>query len=299
MDLVDALPDRPFTTAEAAAMGVDRSALSRLVRSGRLRRPLRGVYVKPGLPDDVASRCCAAKLVIGPTAVACDRTAAWIWGVDVFGYDEQANVPPLETYVVRGRNRTRRQECAGGVRDLADSDVVEVQGLRVTTPLRTALDLACKLSRRDALAALDAFMRVHGLTQRDLQRGLNRYFRRRGVVQARELVRLADPRSESPGESWTRLEVIDHGLPVPRPQLWVYEDGMPLYRLDLGWRRRKVAAEYDGREHHADDEKRRERDEARRDWLEREGWTIVVVRAEDFTRERIDEWIGELRDALR
>jgi len=139
-------------------------------------------------------------------------------------------------------------------------------------------------------------MRVHGLTTAQLRRGLNRYFRRRGVVQARQLVELADPRSESPGESWARLEVLDHGLPAPEPQVWVYEDGRPVFRLDLAWRRRKVALEYDGRDFHGED--RRDHDKARRNWLREHGWTVVVVRAEDFAPERIQGWIHELRTAL-
>ena len=38
-----------------------------------------------------------------------------------------------------------------------------VGGLRVTTPLRTALDLGCLLRRREAKASLDAFCRLHGI----------------------------------------------------------------------------------------------------------------------------------------
>jgi len=296
MPMIDVLPDEPFRTCDAHAVGVSSQALTRLVRDGFLNRWLRGVYVKADMPNTLENRCAAARLVVNPTAVVCDRTAAWILGVDVLDYDELESLPPLETYVLRGRNRTRRSECNGGVRDLRRDDWVGIGGLRVTTPLRTALDLACKLRRRDALAALDAFMKKFELTTAQLRKELQRYFRRRGVVQARELIELADPRSESPGESWARLEVHDRGLPAPRPQVWVYCDGREFYRLDLAWRRRKVALEYDGRDFHGQD--RTEHDLARRKWLETQGWRVIVVRAEDFAPERLDAWLGELRDAL-
>ncbi len=42
-----------------------------------------------------------------------------------------------------------------------------------------------------------------------------------------------DGRSESSGESFTRLAIADVGLPVPTLQHWVHDGGVPVYRLDL------------------------------------------------------------------
>ncbi|MXI40516.1 hypothetical protein GRW07_24960, partial [Escherichia coli] len=123
---------------------------------------------------------------------------------------ELACIPPLEVFVLRGRKRVQRSEARGGARDLLPEDVVEVEGVLVTTPLRTALDLSCRLRRYEALAALDAFARQHGLTPRELALELaRRYRRRRGVVQARELVALVTSLAESAGESFTRLAIHD------------------------------------------------------------------------------------------
>ncbi len=152
--------------------------------------------------------------------------------------------------MLRGRTRTRRGETWGGVRDLAPEDWVELYGVKVTTPLRTALDLGCSLTRRDALAAMDALARLHGLTVAELASRLKRYFRRRGVVQLRALVPLVRPQAESQRESWTRLAMHDFGLPEPELQWWVNVDGVPTYRLDLAYPRARIAIEYDGREHH-------------------------------------------------
>ena len=174
-----------------------------------------------------------------------------------------------------------------------------VHGLRVTTPLRTALDLGCNLRRRDALAALDQFVRVHQLTREEMARGALRYFRRRGVVQLRRLIPLADGRAESPRESWTRLEILDAGLPSPELQYWIEIDGVPTYRLDHAYPRHLVAVEYDGEDFHDRTEEQRRHDRERRAWLEAHRWTVIVVRKGDFGGGNCDRWLGELRRALR
>ena len=231
-------------------------------------------------------------------SVICDRTAAWIHGIDVFAWHETEVLPPIESYVLRHHASSRRDGVAGGSRDLLECDVMEVGGVRVTTPARTAVDLACKLSARDGLAALEAFMREFGITRRDLRRLLVRYFRRRGVRQARPLVAMADARSESSGESWTRYEILTHGLPAPEPQHWIEIDGVPTFRLDLAYPRHRIAVEYDGQEFHSRDADR-EHDRRRRAWLRQHGWIVIVVDRDSFTASAVDAWIRELREALR
>jgi hypothetical protein len=289
--------DRPFTTAEALSLGHSRKALSRLAEKRVFRRLFTGVYLHVDVPTTQPILLAAARLATGEDAVLCDRTAAWVWGVDVFGYAELDTSPPLETYRLRGRRRTDRDGCAGGTRDLRPEDWCTIDGVRVTTPLRTALDLACNLYPRAALAAMDALARAHGFTSTDLIRLLPRYFRRRGVVQARRLVRLVDPRVESPPESWVR-EVLDvHEFVMPTPQYWVVEDGLPVYRLDLAYEHAKIAIEYDGEEFHSSAADR-ERDAERRAWLRARGWYVIVLTKHSFTPEAIDLWTRELRAEL-
>lgn len=292
------LPTEPFTTGDAARLGWSRTELSRAVASGEVRRVFTGVYVRADVADPTLLRARAASLVMSPHSVLCDRTAAWIHGIDVFRYAELETVPALESYVLRGHDPTDRVHCHGGTRDLLPQDWCLIDGVRLTTPVRTAVDLACKLTRREAIAALDAFARDHGVTVTEMNRLLRRYRRRRGVVQARELVQLTDPRSESSGESWTRLEIHDHGLPAPRPQFWVLVDGVPMYRLDLAYPRAKVLVEYDGEEFHASPADRAH-DEERREFLRRRGWYVIVVTKESFAAEALDAWTSELRQVLR
>ena len=294
---ISELPPFPFTTSCAAAWDLSRGCLRRWERAGVVQRALRGVYVRADLSMTMPLKLAAAALVISDDAVACDRTAAWLWGVDAFGVRELDVVPPLETYVLRGRARTRRRESRGGVRDLVPDDWVELGGVKVTTPLRTALDLGCRLNRREALAAMDALARQHGFSSSDLAKQLPRFFRRRGVVQLRELVPLVRREAESQRESWTRLALRDFGLPAPELQWWVEVDGVPTYRLDLAYPRARVAVEYDGHDHHSSPADRA-RDEARRTWLREHGWIVIVIDASAFVPGADDAWLVAVRDAL-
>ena len=221
-------------------------------------------------PDTIDLRAQAAALVVSTASVLCDRTAAWLHGIDVMWHAEHDIIPPLDTFVLRDHSRTRRSQTNAGERDLAPRDMTTVFGVAVTTPLRTALDLGCNLPRRDALAALDAFMRVFELSREDLLREVPRYFRRRGVRQLRGLVPLADPRAESPGESWTRLAIIDENLPPPQLQWEIRRDNRVLFRLDLAYPGLKICIEYDGEEHH-DSPAAQLADDERRTWLRERG----------------------------
>ncbi len=295
--MIMTFPHEPFTGTTATALGITKRRLSDAVVQGLLVRLFRNVYVRAELELTTEMRARAAKLVISQYSVVCDRTAAWIWGVDSFSYAELDQSPPLELFTLRGHRAVRRPEILSGQRDLQPADWTQVEGVRVTTPARTALDLGCRLHRREALAAMDAIARACGLQASDLMRLLPRYARRRGVVQLRELLPLVDPRAESSGESWTRLELHDHGLPRPEVNWWVYVDGNPKYRLDLAYPKARIAIEYDGELFHTsiDDI---EADRTRRDWLRRHGWTVIVVTKHSFRGDAIARWIDAVREAL-
>lgn len=263
----------------------------------RLRRVSHGVYVPATTPSTLNERAKAIAEASAPGNVAVDRTAAWLHGIDTHTWAESETDAPLEFCSPPGGSRIERLEVRGRHRTLHPSDLMELHGITLTTPVRTALDLGCVLRRREALAALDAFARLHGVTATDLRLNLDRYRGRRGVVQLRELIEYIDPRAESPRESWLRLAIIDAGLPVPEPQVWVSIGEQPTDRLDLAYRLARIAVEYDGSEAHSTVEQR-VRDERRRRDLRQLGWTIIVVREGDFQPDRLDVWLSQLRESL-
>ena len=292
------LPDQPFTSQQAQILGLGEHRIRTAVTNGELRRVVRGVYAPADLEDTVESRAMAVSLVVKPHQVVCDRTAAWLHGVDVFGLTDKAIMPAVEVCALRGHAVTELGGVDGRTRDLRPDDLTTVGDVLVTTPLRTALDLACGLGAHRALGALDQFMRHHGVTHWEMHGLLPRYRRRRGVIQARWLVPLADPRAESPMESWVRLDIHRAGLPSPDLQYWITQDGVLLYRLDHAYPAHRVAVEYDGEEWHYRTDEQRENDRKRREWLRRRGWTVIVVDKEGV-HDPSQRWLRELREALR
>jgi hypothetical protein len=291
------IPERPFAWFELQQLGLNSYELRRLLAARKVRRLVRGVYAPADLEDSINLRAEALRLVVTEHMVLADRTAAWLHGVDHYRIDDLHGVPPLDVMAVAGSEPTRRTGTRGGKRALIEDDICRVSGVAVTTPARTAADLACLFGRREALAVLDAFMHTCGVTREELERLVARFAGRRGVTQLRELVALATALAESSGESWTRIDILDAGLPAPQPQFWVTVNGVEKFRLDLAYPLLKIAVEYDGEEFHTSPEDR-DQDERRRTWLRRRGWIVIVVTKEDFRRASTGAWLRELRTAL-
>lgn len=291
------LPSVPFTSADLERLGLSRHHLRELIASGQLRHPFRGVFCPGELPDTTETRARCAALVLPEHSVVCDRSAAWIHGVDVLDPTEISSVPRLEVVARRGNTRTRRPGVYGGERELIAQDICVVAGVRVTSPLRTACDLACLRGRYSALGVLDAFMREHDVTHADLQGILPRFRGRRGVVQLKQLAPIASPLRESMGESFCAGAIHDAGIPLPTPQVWVELDNVGRVRLDHAYERLKIAVEYDGEEFHSAAEDL-ERDRLRREALELAGWIVIVVRKGDFTGPSLQSWLARLQRAI-
>jgi len=292
------LPPSPFRRRDLTERSLTSHAISELLLDGTIRQPFRGVYVDAGLPDTLELRAACLAIVVDEHHIVRDRTAAMLHGVDVHTPEEHEVLPPVECSARRGHTRTRRPGVSGGSRDLLDRDLVQVGGIWVTTPLRTALDLGCNLRRRDAYAALNEFARHHAVTADVLLREMRRFRGRRGVRQLRALIPLVEPLVESPRESWVYLEMLDAGLPAPQPQVWVERGGVPAYRLDFAYLRHRICIEYDGADAHSDPAQQAH-DEARRSWLRENGWVVIVVRVGDFTGVRRDRWLAEVGQALQ
>ena len=176
---------------------------------------------------------------------------------------------------------------------IESDEMTRVAGLPVTTVARTAFDLGRHLPREEALVRLDALTRATPFAIQDVMLLAKRYRSARGTLRLREVLSLVDSGAASPRESWLRLLLVDAGLPAPSTQIPVVDGWTLLALLDMGWEEFKVAAEYDGDQHRTD---RRQyvRDIERQRKLERGGWILVRVIAED----RPGEIIERVRRAL-
>jgi Protein of unknown function (DUF559) len=179
--------------------------------------------------------------------------------------------------------------------DRIDCDeVCLVDGMRVTTPERTALDLASRFPLEHAVAAVDALIQATELKLTDVEQLVERYRGRRGIKAARAALGLVDGGAQSPKETWLRLLLIRAGFPRPQTQIAVRNEwGWAEAYLDMGWEDIKVAVEYDGDQHRSD---RRQyvKDIRRLATLERMGWIIVRVIAEDHPDDIIRR-VGQAR----
>lgn len=161
--------------------------------------------------------------------------------------------------------------------DIDPADWCVVDGVRVTTPLRTAFDIGRMQPAWRALGYLDALAKATDLDTRTLARYADAQRRRRHVRQIRELAPLVDARAESPPESWVRLLMFRSELPTPDLQIAVPNPSeKPFARIDLGYEALKIGVEYDGEDFHSSPEQRA-RDEERDARLREQGWIMIRV----------------------
>ncbi|HWJ81399.1 MAG TPA: hypothetical protein VNS55_04095 [Nocardioides sp.] len=276
--------DQPFTYRTALReAGLTSRDLQWLVANGFLRRALRGVYVASHLPDTIALRCACLRLAVPPDAVITDRHAGWVHGAEmVLAPNEHLDLATIRTFLPAGRGRLRNPLSDSGERTFRPDDVMEIDGLRVTTPLRTAWDLGRVRWPERSLASLDQMLRLRAFSKEELTDGVERFRGMRWVRTLRAIAPLADGRAESPPESVLRLRWIEALLPAPVPQLEVWHLGELLARLDLGNEDARYGAEFDGMEWHSSPEQQAHDRQRRAACEEHEGWLIDVFVKENL-----------------
>lgn len=252
----------PFRGSVAVAAGL----LTRAQLHGPSFVPVfRDVFVGASVPKDVRVRVLAVALRAGPGAVVAGPLAALAWEADCPWDDAEA--------VVGHAQRLHSEEIRARTDRLRPDEVDHCYGVPVTSPVRTAFDLARRdAPRRDAVAAVDALAHVWEFGAPELGVLLDAHPGVRGLCRAREVLRLMDRKAESIPESHMRLALREHGVPPALSQYLVKD-----YRLDLAWPHLKVAVEYDGEEHRSIG--RHGRDLDREDELRALGWTIVHATA--------------------
>jgi hypothetical protein len=264
----------PFTTAQAADLGYRPQDLTDAVRAGELLRPFRGVYLPAGTELTVPLRARLLGLVTPADAVLADRTAAWVRGCDLSDFNAPTPTAPIDTLVARGRSPIRRPGVRSRSAELPAGDVEPIEGVLVTTPARTAADLA-RLAREGwGLAAVDSFLRSGTTTREAIAEILARYPGDRGVARGRDNAEWGDAGAESVMESWSRWRLLIVGLPRPRTQVPLMTAAGPV-RIDMGYEDLQTGVEYDGDEFH--DHRVGGPDHRRLLGIAGEGWRISVL----------------------
>ena len=126
--------------------------------------------------------------------------------------------------------------------------VVEIDGFLVTTPARMVVDLGRTLPFEQAVVTGDAAVRTFGVTAEDLAVELELAKYRRGAAAARRVVNFLDGRSESVGESRSRVMLRRCGIDGMLSQGIVFDaGGVARGRVDFYDEELGVLGEFDGR----------------------------------------------------
>jgi hypothetical protein len=216
-------------------------------RRGHLRRIGRGAYVGVRTWDglDPTSRhvlAVRAALTGRPELMVSHWSAAALLGLPIVGRrDDDVHLTIGPTGGGRTSGRLRRHQAEGEVTETV------VDGMRLTSPARTLVDLACDVGVLASVVAGDAALRA-GLVVRDaLDEELDRAAGRRGVRQARRAVTLMNGAAESPGESLSRVRIAELGFPPPVLQHEIRDRSGFVARVDFWWEDHALAGEFDGR----------------------------------------------------
>ncbi|MGQ0573533.1 MAG: hypothetical protein ACT4RN_04920 [Pseudonocardia sp.] len=286
-----AVPGWPvaFRGSAAVAAGlVPRRALA----GPRFLRLFPDTYVaaSPGRPPTLALRSHAAYRYLDGRGVLAGYSAAELHDASCGPHDAPAEVigppgcrPPPGLLVHRGRLRA--------------DEITTVRGLRVTTPPRTAYDLARRGDLTERVVAVDALARRRAFAPDLLLHLAARHRGARGNDGIAETLAHADRRAGSPMESRLRMAIVAAGLPRPEVQ-WVVQDehARTAVWLDLAYPDHMIGIEYEGAGHTDPDAVLR--DVGRYTGLVDKGWRIYRYTKHDIVH-GADRIVEQLTRALQ
>ena len=273
-----------FTDQAARDLGVTRKRQRRpdvVIPSRGIRVPLNG-------NGDPAANLRAYTELDG-VSVLTHHSGARIWGCCLPAWMQE----DWRVHVARKRDgsKPRRRNVVGHRMTFKAGEVVMHDGVRVTSPARTWLDLASLMTVDELIAAGDSLVCAHGsdfprpkeavCTVAELRRMVAAHPGMRGMKTARLALTEIRVGADSPQE--TRMRMILAGSRLGEPTLnYVITNawGQPAVWPDAAYPKQRLALQYDGG-HHADARQIRS-DARRRDVTEQLGWREVRVFKEDL-----------------
>jgi very-short-patch-repair endonuclease len=161
-------------------------------------------------------------------------------------------------------------------------DIAVREGLPVTAPEQTWLDLASCLRRDELVMVGDFFLAQRSTSMDALAHALQSASGRRGVSSARAALPLLREGSESPAESALRVQLHDAGLVPPELNYRIHDrDGSFIARVDMAYPDQRVVIEYEG-DYHRVDRAQWHKDIHRQARLEDRGWRVIRATASDL-----------------
>jgi very-short-patch-repair endonuclease/predicted transcriptional regulator of viral defense system len=277
-------PDLPVaSTQQLATAGLADRLLTAAVRSGTVLRLRRGAYVqsshwqglKPWSRDSLLIQ--AHHLSTGGLALYSHLSAARLHECRVWNVGALIHV--TTSYANSGKSAGMDVRTHRGL--LGEGDVTTLwtpdgREITVTSLERTVLDCARILPLEQAAVIGDHALRK-GADPGELQRRLEQGPEKRGSRRARLLLDALDVRSESAGETRTRLLLNSFGMKGFIPQV-----GIPtrtgLFRADFADTAARIIIEFDGAGKYTDYRPAEEvllAERRRENALIEEGWSVI------------------------
>ncbi len=223
--------------------GLSVGAINARVRAGRLHRLHRGVFAVGHTNLSHDGRCMAALLSLGSGTALSHVTAAARWAVR-----PSASASIHVTVPTEGGRLKRLGIVIHRSTTLRPEDVVDLDGLPVTSVARTLLDLAGGLAAGPLERAVERSLHLRLFDLAAVRSVLAANRTRRGAA---TLARIVDTIHDEPAVTRSKLEgrmrdLCDaHG--IPRPEVNVLVEGL---EVDFFWRPQKLIVETDGHETH-------------------------------------------------
>lgn len=237
--------------SDALVQGYTDHQIARKVRSGEWHRVRRGAYVSGELWSGLSAAdqhrviARAVLLTSHPSTVLTHVSAALEWGAPVW------NVSLAEVHTTRTDGKAGRRE-AGKVQHrgvLPNVQVEFLNGVPVSTPARCALELTTIASAESGLVTVNGLLHAGHMTLEQFAEMADDTRHWPASLSANVVVRLADPRLESAGETRTDYLCWAQHLPRPTPQVGIVDErGIEFASVDFAWPEYGVFLEFDGRE---------------------------------------------------
>ena len=281
-----------ITDRQAVDSGMSRASISRRVASGAWVRVLPRVYRLASSPETWHQRAGAACLWAGEGIALSHQSAAYLWSFD--GFREC----PVHVMTHKSLRTTAPWLVIHRVARLIPFDTTRKDGLPVTTPSRTLLDLGAVCDEESVDVAVDSALRTGLVSMRRLERQLQVAGKKgcRGTSTLRHLVHRRGPAyrpMDSAAEIKFRRLCSRFRLPQPQHQ---YPNRAGTRRIDFAYPESMLAIEIDGFNPHFG-RRALQYDRARQNELVAEGWTVIRFTWEDL-ESRSREVARIIRDFL-
>jgi len=232
-------------TRDLYGCGYDRHGVTALVRAQHVVRVRAGAFVEGARhrdSDAVNRHLLEARAVarsLGEGYAVSHLSAVATLGLPVVTSDiGRVHV----SHVGKGKSRQDRRRHVHPT--VSSQEVIAYGGVLVVNPALAVIQMASCDGLRAGIIAADAALARRLVTAGDLAHALASS----GLTgESARAVEMADGRSESPGESWSRLVFAGLGLPAPELQAEIRDVGGRLVgRVDFLFRAQRLIVEFDG-----------------------------------------------------